>query len=54
MLYAGKLSFSKGVDVLLRSVQSISEGGVHLHLAGSGTGEEKNNTAWNWQQKRVL
>lgn len=41
MLYAGKLSFAKGVDVLLRSVQAIGKGGVHLHLAGSGTGEEE-------------
>ncbi len=41
MLYAGKISFAKGVDVLLRSIQSIGKGGVHLHLAGSGTGEEE-------------
>ena len=40
MLYAGKLSFAKGVDVLLRSVQSLSGAGVHLHLAGSGSGKE--------------
>jgi glycosyltransferase involved in cell wall biosynthesis len=40
MLYAGKLSFAKGVDVLLRTVQSLAGAGVHLHLAGSGTGEE--------------
>ena len=40
MLYAGKLSFAKGVDVLLRTVQSLSGSKVHLHLAGSGTGEE--------------
>ncbi len=40
MLYAGKLSFAKGVDVLLRAVQSFGGAGVHLHLAGSGTGEE--------------
>lgn len=40
MLYAGKLSFAKGVDVLLRTVQSLGGAGVHLHLAGSGTGEE--------------
>lgn len=41
MLYAGKLSFSKGVDVLLRTVQSLGESEVHLHLAGSGTGKEE-------------
>jgi glycosyltransferase involved in cell wall biosynthesis len=40
MLYAGKLSFAKGVDVLLRTVQSLQRADVHLHLAGSGTGEE--------------
>ena len=40
MLYAGKLSFAKGVDVLLRTVQSLSGSGVHLHLAGSGSGKE--------------
>lgn len=41
MLYAGKLSFAKGVDVVLRSVQSMGQNRVHLHLAGSGTGEEE-------------
>ncbi len=41
MLYAGKLSFAKGVDVVLRSVQSIGIRGLHLHLAGSGTGKEE-------------
>jgi len=41
MLYAGKLSFAKGVDVLLRAVQSMPAGSIHLHLAGSGTGEEE-------------
>ena len=41
MLYAGKLSFAKGVDVLLRAVQSLNGAGVHLHLAGSGSGEEE-------------
>jgi len=40
MLYAGKLSFAKGVDVLLRTVQSLGRADLHLHLAGSGTGEE--------------
>ncbi len=40
MLYAGKLSFAKGVDVLLRTIQSFEKGAIHLHLAGAGTGEE--------------
>jgi glycosyltransferase involved in cell wall biosynthesis len=40
ILYAGKLSFAKGVDVLLRTVQSLGRADLHLHLAGSGTGEE--------------
>ncbi|MGB3210013.1 MAG: glycosyltransferase [Desulforhopalus sp.] len=42
MLYAGKLSSAKGVDVLLRTVQSLDGAEVHLHLAGSGSGEEGN------------
>jgi glycosyltransferase involved in cell wall biosynthesis len=41
VIYAGKLSFAKGVDVLLRTVQSLKGTGMHLHLAGSGTGEEE-------------
>ncbi len=41
MLYAGKLSLAKGVDVLLRTMQSLGGARVHLHLAGSGTGEEE-------------
>lgn len=41
MLYAGKLCLAKGVDVVLRSVQSIGKDEVHLHLAGSGTGKEE-------------
>jgi glycosyltransferase involved in cell wall biosynthesis len=41
LLYAGKLSFSKGVDVLLQTFLSIDNGNIHLHLAGSGTGEEE-------------
>lgn len=40
LLYAGKLSFAKGVDVLLRTVQSLAGADLHLHLAGSGTGAE--------------
>jgi len=42
ILYAGKLSFAKGVDVLLKAIQSLDRAGIHLHLAGSGTGEEGN------------
>ena len=41
ILYAGKLSFAKGVDVLLRAFQDVDQKGIHLHLAGSGSGEEK-------------
>jgi glycosyltransferase involved in cell wall biosynthesis len=41
LLYAGKLSFAKGVDVLLRAIQTLGDGIVHLHLAGSGTGAEE-------------
>lgn len=40
LLYAGKLSFAKGVDWLLRSVSDLKTMGVQLHLAGSGSGEE--------------
>lgn len=40
LLYAGKLSFSKGVDWLLRTFIDMDDPGLHLHLAGSGTGEE--------------
>lgn len=40
LLYAGKLSFAKGVDWLLRVVQGLGDD-IHLHLAGSGTGEEE-------------
>jgi glycosyltransferase involved in cell wall biosynthesis len=41
LLYAGKLSFAKGVDVLLRAFQGMDNGDFHLHLAGSGSGEEE-------------
>lgn len=41
LLYAGKLSLAKGVDVLLRAIQPLEGGSVHLHLAGSGTGAEE-------------
>jgi len=40
LLYAGKLSFAKGVDWLLHSVSDLKSMGVQLHLAGSGSGEE--------------
>lgn len=43
ILYGGKLSFSKGVDVLLKTVQSLNSDSFHLHLAGSGTGEEEHH-----------
>lgn len=41
LLYAGKLSLAKGVDVLLRAIRPLAGNSVHLHLAGSGTGEEE-------------
>ncbi len=41
ILYAGKLSFSKGVDWLLRSLTQLEGLPFHLHLAGSGSGEEE-------------
>ncbi len=40
LLYAGKLSLAKGVDWLLRTFTDLPDIGLHLHLAGSGTGEE--------------
>ncbi len=40
LLYAGKLSFAKGVDWLLHVFHQLQGQGMHLHLAGSGTGEE--------------
>ncbi len=40
LLYAGKLSFAKGVDWLLRVFANLSDESLHLHLAGSGHGEE--------------
>lgn len=39
-LYAGKLSHAKGVDWLLRVFGGLDAGTAHLHLAGSGIGEE--------------
>ena len=40
LLYAGKLSYAKGVDWLLRVFGRLDEQALHLHLAGSGSGEE--------------
>ena len=41
ILYAGKLSFSKGVDLLLDCCTRLGALPIHVHLAGSGTGEEE-------------
>ncbi len=40
LLYAGKLSFAKGVDWLLETVNTLNQKAIHLHIAGSGTGSE--------------
>lgn len=40
LLYAGKLSLAKGVDWLLRTFSGLEDPRLHLHLAGSGSGEE--------------
>lgn len=40
LLYAGKLSLAKGVDWLLRAFTGLEDRRLHLHLAGSGSGEE--------------
>jgi len=40
ILYGGKLSFAKGVDWLLHTFFNLQERGLHLHLAGSGSGKE--------------
>lgn len=40
LLYAGKLNRSKGVPWLLRSLMTITDRDWHLHLAGSGSGQE--------------
>ena len=40
LLYGGKLSFAKGVDWLLRTFLDLKDERIHLHLAGSGAGEE--------------
>jgi len=41
LLYAGKLSFAKGVDRLLQVFTKMDTTDLHLHLAGSGSGKEK-------------
>ncbi len=41
LLYAGKLSLAKGVDWLLRVCAGLRVPAAHLHLAGSGHGEEE-------------
>jgi len=41
IVYAGKLSRAKGVPWLLKSLQRITESNFRLHLAGSGSGMEK-------------
>jgi glycosyltransferase involved in cell wall biosynthesis len=40
LLYAGKISYAKGVDLLLGSCRRLAGEPLHLHLVGSGTGEE--------------
>jgi len=41
VLYAGKLSFAKGVDLLLGAFADLGRSDLHLHLAGSGAGPEE-------------
>ena len=41
LVYAGKLSFAKGVPWFLRALQTISEPSWKLHLIGGGSGSEK-------------
>lgn len=41
LLYAGKLSYSKGVPWLLNSLAQIKDLPFQLHIAGSSTGKEK-------------
>lgn len=43
LLYAGKLSFAKGVDWLLRTLLNSPGLDYHLHIAGSGSGKEEQN-----------
>lgn len=40
LVYAGKLSFAKGVDWLLQTFLGLEQEDLHLHLAGSGSGSE--------------
>jgi glycosyltransferase involved in cell wall biosynthesis len=40
LLYAGKLSLAKGVDWLLRTFIGLEDPRLHLHLVGSGSGQE--------------
>jgi glycosyltransferase involved in cell wall biosynthesis len=40
LLYAGKLSYAKGVDWLLRVCAGLPAADVHLHLVGAGFGKE--------------
>ncbi len=40
LLYAGKLSFAKGVQWLLDTVAMFGKEDLHLHIAGSGSGDE--------------
>jgi len=40
LLYAGKLSLAKGVDWLLQTYADLEDNDLHLHLAGSGSGQE--------------
>lgn len=41
LIYAGKLSFAKGVPWFLRSLSKIDSPAWQLHLVGGGSGEEK-------------
>lgn len=41
VLYAGKLSLAKGVDLLLGAFADLGRSDFHLHLAGSGAGPEE-------------
>ena len=41
LLYAGKLSYAKGVDWLLRVCAGFPADVVHLHLVGAGSGDEE-------------
>lgn len=41
LLYAGKLSLAKGVDVLLTTFAELERSDLHLHLAGSAAGPEE-------------